>query len=82
MSHVGFVERLQSELAAARAAITASYERLWPAAERALHAPQLDERDQPDARRDDRPGAAPGDDRSPAGEERDAADPVCGRARV
>ena len=54
MSHVDLVERLLSELAAARAAITASYERRWPAAERALHAPQVDERDQPDARRDGR----------------------------
>jgi hypothetical protein len=68
MSHPGLVERLLSEVAAARAAIAASYERLWPAAERTLQAPQADERHQPDASRDDRPAPMPGDDRSPAGE--------------
>lgn len=62
MDRTQMVARLLSELATARAAITASYVRLWHPAERALS--EAHDLDRPDATRGRETGAAP-DERPP-----------------
>ena len=55
MSHPGLVERLLSELATARVAIGASYQRLWSMGERTLRASTADEPKPPPLPGIDRP---------------------------
>lgn len=67
MNHAGLVERLLSEIAAARAAVAASYQRLWPTAERTLRDPTNEEPGQARPGGPARPGGSDGEDRAHGG---------------